>query len=424
MDETIRDGSAGLPDGGHSHGQSPGESRRYAFDQSGPDLDTRYAQVRREAPVARFRFPGGDVAWLVTGYEPARQVLSHPAFSRAAALGRMPAPLASKTNLMMLDPPEHTRLRRLIGGWFSARAIERLRPRIEQVTSMLLDEMAAHGPGADLVRHLSRPLALIVICELLGIPDADRDSFHAVVDRHQATTAYRPQEMAQAKADLDAYFLRLIGTLRQEPGSGLLGTLVKAHDTGKALSDAELVDLAVVLLNAGHLTTVSALTTLVYYLLTRPDDLHQISADPAHLPAAIEESLRFAPLGGTEDGLPWIATMDVDVGSERLREGDAVYVALRAANRDETIWPDGETLNFARGSTHPHMAFGYGIHHCIGAPLARAELLIASTTLLRRFAGLRLAVPREEIRWTEGRLIRRIAELPVVWDTCNPTSGE
>jgi cytochrome P450 len=179
-----------------------------------------------------------------------------------------------------------------------------------------------------------------------------------------------------------------------------------------------------VLLNAGHLTTVSELTSLVYYLLTRPDDLRRISADPARLPDAIEESLRYAPLGGIEDGLPWIATRDVDLGPERIRTGEAVYVTLRAANRDDRIWPDGETLDFTRASAHPHMAFGYGIHHCIGAPLARAELLIASTALLRRFTGLRLAIPREEIRWTEGRLIRRITELPIAWDTCNPTSGD
>lgn len=410
MDETVRAGAPGCPDD-----QIRGEVRPYAFDHSGPDLDTRYAQVRRKAPVSRFRFPGGDVAWLVTGYEPARRVLSHPAFSRAAALGRMPGALASKTNLLIMDPPEHTRLRRLLGGWFGARWIERLRPRIEQVTGALLDKMAAHGPGADLVRHLAKPLPLIVICELLGIPEADRDGFEAIVDRHQATTAYRPQEIAQAKKDLDAYFLHLIRMLRRKPGSGLLGTLVKARDIDGALNDEELVDLAAVLLNAGHLTTVSALTSLVYCLLTRPDDLRRISADPAQLPAAIEESLRFAPLGGIEDGLPWIATRDVDVGAERIRTGEAVYVTLRAANRDESIWPDGETLNFNRADTQPHIAFGYGIHHCVGAPLARAELLIASTELLRRFTGLRLAIPQEEIRWTEGRLIRRIEELPIAW---------
>jgi cytochrome P450 len=246
MEETIWGSPGAWPDG-----RPPDDVREYAFDQSGPDLDTRYAQVRREAPVARFRFPDGSVAWLVTGYEPARRVLSHPAFSRAAALSRMPAALASKTNLMMTDPPDHTRLRRLIGGWFNARGIEQLRPRIQQITDQLLDKMAAQGPEADLVRCLSKPLPIIVICELLGIPEADRDGFEAIVDRHQAITAYRPQEIAQAKADLGAYFLQLIAMLRHDPGSGLLGTLVKARDAGDPLSDEELVDLAVVLSTPG-----------------------------------------------------------------------------------------------------------------------------------------------------------------------------
>lgn len=397
-----------------------GELRQYDFDLSGHELDARYGQVRREAPVARFTYPDGSVAWLVTGYEPARQVLSHPAFSRAAALSRMPEALASKTNLLMMDPPEHTRLRRLVGRWFSARGVERLLPRIRQVADALLDEMAARGPGADLVRHLSQPLPLIVICELLGIPESDRDSFEALVDRHQAITAYQPEEIAQARADLYAYFRRLIGMLSRDPGSGLLGMLIQARDTEDALSDEELVDLAAVLLNAGHLTTVSELTSLVYYLLTRPDDLRRISADPARLPAVIEESLRYAPLGGIEDGLPWIATRDVEIGSELIREGETVYVTLRAANRDESLWPDGDTLRFDRDGVQPHIAFGYGIHHCVGAPLARAELLIALTALLRRFTGLRLAVPEEAIRWTGGRLIRRIEELPVTWDGQNP----
>lgn len=394
----------------------PGGVRQYGFDQSGPELDTRYGQVRREAPVARFRLPDGSVAWLVTGYEPARQVMSDPAFSRAAALSRMPGQLASKTNLIMMDPPEHTRLRKLIGGWFSARAVEQLRPRIAQVTDQLLDDMAAHGSGADLVRYLARPLPVIVICELLGIPAADRDRFEALADRHQSLSAYEPEVAAQAKAGEEAYFTELLQALRREPGGGLLGALAGFRDTDGALSEAELIDLSVFLLNAGHLTTVSELTSLVYYLLTRPDDLRRVSADPARLPAVIEESLRYAPLGGIEDGLPWIATRDVDVASETIREGDAVYVTIRAANRDESAWPDGEILDFDRVSPPPHLAFGYGIHHCVGAPLARAELLVASAALLRRFTGLRLAVTPDQIRWTRGRLIRRIEELPVAWD--------
>lgn len=399
----------------------PGEVRQYGFDQSGPELDARYGQVRREAPVARFRLPDGSVAWLVTGYEPARRVLSDPAFSRAAALGRMPGQLASKTNLIMMDPPEHTRLRKLIGGWFSARGVEQLRPRIQQVTDQLLDEMAAQGPGADLVRYLAKPLPIIVICELLGIPEADRDGFEALADRHQSISAYDPEVAAQAKADEEAYFAELTERLRREPGSGLLGMLAGLRDTDDALSEAELIDLSVFLLNAGHLTTVSELTSLIYYLLTRPDDLLRVSADLTRLPDVIEESLRYAPLTGIEDGLPWIATRDVDVASERIREGEAVYVTIRAANRDESIWPDGETLDFDRASPPPHLAFGYGIHHCVGAPLARAELLVASTALLRRFTGLRLAIAPDEIRWTAGRLIRRIEELPVAWDAHDPS---
>jgi biflaviolin synthase len=153
----------------------------------------------------------------------------------------------------------------------------------------------------------------------------------------------------------------------------------------------------------------------VHALLTRPDDLRRFRAQPEHLPAAIEESLRFAPFAGTE-GLPWVATREVDLGGVRIRQGDAVYVNFSAANRDETVWPDGEKLDFNRAYHQPNLAFGYGIHHCIGAPLARMELQIAAETVLRRFSGLRLAVPEEDITWTEGLLIRRIVALPVTWD--------
>lgn len=394
----------------------PHELREYGFDQSGPELDPRYRRVRREAPVARFRFPDGSVGWLVTGYEPARQVLASPAFSRAAALDRMPRALASKTNLIMMDPPEHTQLRTLIGGWFSIRGVEQLRPRIAQVTDQLLDDMAAQGPGADLVRYLAKPLPVIVICDLLGIPEADRDSFEAIVDRHQSISAYPPDEAARAKADQESYFRQLTAALRRDGGNGLLATLVKARDSGDALSEEELIDLSIFLLNAGHLTTVSQLTSLVCYLLTRPDDLRRVTADPEVLPAMIEESLRYAPMGAIEDGLPWIATRDADVGSERISAGDAIYVTTRAANRDENIWPDGESLDFNRDTSHPHLTFGHGIHHCVGAPLARAELQIATAALLRRFTGLRLAIAPDEIRWTQGRLIRRIERLPIAWD--------
>jgi cytochrome P450 len=255
------DNEIATPAGIGARGESA-EIRDYTFTHSGPDLDPRYAQLRRQAPVARFRFPDGSEGWVVTGYEPARIVQSDPVFSRAAALSRMPAGIRSKSHLIMMDPPEHTRLRRNVAKAFSARRIKTLRPRVREIAVELLDSMAAHGPGADLVEFFSQPLPVTVICELLGVPLADRGRFLDIVDRHQATTAHSPEEVQRAKRDLEDYFAELIATRRREPADDLLSALTLARDVDGTLSEEELVDMGVFLLNAGHLTTVSALTGL------------------------------------------------------------------------------------------------------------------------------------------------------------------
>jgi cytochrome P450 RapN len=323
----------------------------------------------------------------------------------------MPA-IEEDPSILSMDPPEHTRMRKLVAKAFTARHVERLRPRVQNVIDDLLDDMIAKGSPADLAESLSWPLPIVVICELLGIPVEDRGKFRAWTDIILAVDGVDLPAIEAAQDGIQGYLAELIAKRRVEPTDDLLGQLVIARDEGDRLSEQELIVFGVTLLIAGHETTANQTGNFVYLLLRDPRLWHKLVGDPDLVPAAIEELSRFVPLGPA--AFARIAKQDVEVGGQLVREGEAVVVQFAAANRDGAVFERPEEIDFTR-EHNPHIAFGHGAHHCLGAPLARLELQLAIGTLVRRLPGLRLAVPAEEVPWRPDRLVRGVQALPVAW---------
>ncbi|MEU8698856.1 cytochrome P450 [Streptomyces sp. NPDC048680] len=391
------------------------EIRAYPF---GPvdrlDLDPTLLEVCGEQPVLRVRLPFGGDGWLVTRYADVRTVLSDPRFSRAAAAGahvpRTVAVAPPPTSIMGMDPPDHSRLRGRVMRAFTVRSIDALRPRIEEIVNGLVDAMTEGGGPADLAAVLTWPLPITVICEMLGVPPADQDRFTEWVDG--LLILDDPEQSAHARRRLGDYLAELIGQRRAEPTDDLLGEL--AADSGKdPLSEEELVGLGVSLLSAGQEATANQIGNFVYTLLTRPALWRQLVAHPSLIPQAVEELSRFIPISATA-GFTRVATEDLELGGQLIRAGDAVVAELGMANHDSEVFDRPEEIDFHRDQI-PHVTFGYGIHHCLGAQLARVELRVVLETLVTRLPGLSLAVPADQLAWRTERLIRGVAALPVRW---------
>lgn len=384
------------------------------------DIDPIYRELRAREPMTRVTLPYGEgVAWLATRYEDVRAVTGDPRLSREAARARADVPRMTRDELLRpsiinMDPPDHTRLRRLVAKAFTARRMEAMRPRVREMVRTAVDGMVAGGPPADLVAHLALPLPVGVICELLGVPYEDRERFRAWSEGVLSTTALPPEEVQRCYLDLGTYLAGLVARRRAEPTGDLLGTLVVARDEGERLSEQELVVFGVTLLVAGHETTANQLGNFVYTLLTHRDQLDVLYRRPDLVPQAVEELLRFIPLGGGA-GFPRVATEDVEIGGVTVRAGEAVFVSSPSANRDEAAFDDPETLDITR-TDNPHMAFGHGVHHCLGAQLARLELCEALSAIVTRLPGLRLARPENELPWKIGMRVRGLRALPVAWD--------
>jgi cytochrome P450 len=392
--------------------------RSYPF--GAPDrleLDPRYAWLRTNEPVSRVQMPYGEEAWLATRYADVRTVLGDARFSRAAVVGRdepRVAPQPQETGMLAMDPPEHSRLRRLVAKAFTVRRVEDLRPRAEQVAEELVDRMVKDGPPADLVDDFAVPLPVIVICELLGVPAADRDRFHVWSEAIVSTTSLSPQQIGEYLDSLGAYIAGLVEQRRREPTEAdLLGSLVRARDEDDRLSEEELVVLAGGLLAAGHETTASQIPNFVYALRTHPDVLELLHVRPDLVPSAVEELMRWVPLGAAA-AFPRYATEDVELSGVTVSAGDPVLAPVHSANRDGEMFPDPDRIDVTR-APNPHLGFGHGAHHCLGAPLARVELQTALAVLLRRLPQLRFAVPEEEIPWKTGLFVRGPKHLPVTW---------
>jgi cytochrome P450 len=385
-----------------------------------------FARLRAERPVVRVEWTGGGHAWLVTRHADIRAVLDDPRFSRAAAYapdaprfsGLFQAPPGM---IISLDPPDHTRLRALAEQAFSADRIAAMRPRVGELTGRLLDGLAKEGADAavDLVAGFAAPLAMTVICELLGVPEADRDRFHVWV-RQFADVSGPPERAAEGGEKLGAYIAGLVARRQAGQdadgtgGDDVLAALAAARLGEDRLGFDELVGLGFTLLGAGFDSSAGQLGNVVATLLAGHRDVwRRLGGHPEEIPAAVEELLRTVNLNGNDtSGLPRIATEDVTVGGVVIPAGDAVFVAFSSANRDEDVFPDAGRTDFRRAD-NPHLAFGHGIHRCLGAPLARLELSVALAELTRRFPEAALAVPEGELRRRAGDVNHNLLALPV-----------
>jgi cytochrome P450 len=389
----------------------------YPFDTSpSSDVDPEGLRLLAEAPLARAHM-GGQPVWLALGYQAVRQVLSDPRFSREAAY-RPGSPIinlasANPEFLVAMDPPRHTRIRGLVAKAFSLRTVERLEPRIRELVDGLLDEMTAHGKPADLVRMLAEPLPIMVICELLGVPDADRARIRQWAGKLVATTAYSTEEMAAAIEQINAYVAELMAQRQRDPDAALISALIAVNDQGKHLSESELVSNVHLLLVAGHETTVNQIGNSIAALFQHPEQMTLLRNQPELLPHAVDELLRYAKL--TTSSMPRVAVEDTMVGQTLIRAGEAVLPLVAVANRDPEAFPDPHRFDITRTGPAPHVALGHGPHFCLGAPLAKLELQLALGGLLTRFPTLAPAVDLDTLQWKPGLAARSLQALPVTW---------
>ena len=381
-----------------------------------------YARLREEAPVFRAALPGGQAAWLVARYDDAAALLKDARFAKDPSNAFTPEQAARQPwvprmfqpltrNLLDRDPPDHTRLRALVQKAFTPRLVERMRERMERLTGELL-EAAAASRRADLIRDYALPVPTTIISEMLGVPAVDRHRFHRWSSVIVATPPSGPGMLKAIPSVILflRYIRRLIRARRARPGDDLTGALVQAEEAGDQLSEDELTAMIFLLLIAGHETTVNLIGNGVLALLDNPGQMEELRANPSRIATAVEELLRFA--GPLETATERYARQDVVIAGVKISRGEMVYAALASANRDERQFPDPDRLNIAR-EPNRHLAFGLGAHYCLGAPLARLEGQVAIATLLARAPRLRLAAPREKLRWRRGLVLRGLEALPV-----------
>ncbi|MFE7409664.1 cytochrome P450 [Streptomyces laurentii] len=381
-----------------------------------------YARLRAEAPVVRVRTEGGVDAWLVTRYEEAREALADPRLSRAETVKpgapRIGGAMTSSPDMIIsMDGAEHARLRRLAAGAFTARRIEQMRPGIQRIADGLLDELALGGGPVDLVERFTVPMPLTVIGELLGVPMrvlrmfvANARDFVTVDDQGENS------DSVNGMANLFESMVDVVAEKRKNPEQDLLSDLIAARDSGDRLSEQELVTFAFTLIGAGFDTTANQLASSVLALIAHHrDQWNWLAEDRSRIPRAVEELLRHVNLFSTDSaGNPRIAAEDVELGGVKIAKGDAVVIAISAANRDERVFPDPDRLDLAR-TPNPHLSFGHGMHLCLGKQLTRMELEVAVDGLVRRFPDLSLAVPESEIPWHLGGINHALGALPVTW---------
>ncbi|KJS53087.1 cytochrome P450 [Streptomyces rubellomurinus subsp. indigoferus] len=377
-----------------------------------------YARLRAEAPAHRVLGPDGLPVWLVTRYPDVRQALADPrlALDKAhAAPGNyrgFALPPALDANLLNMDPPDHTRIRRLVSRAFTPRRITALHAPIERVAEQLLDRIEPLG-RADLIADYAAPLPITVICDLLGVPEDARQDFRAWTDALIAPDPTRPEQARTAVKSMLGFFTGLIERKRTEPGDDLLSDLIAVRDeqdAGDRLSEDELTSLAFLILFAGYENTVHLIGNAVLALLTHPEQLAALRAEPGLIDGAVEEFARFdgpAPLA-----IRRFAREDLAIGGVTVPKGETVLLALASANRDPEQFTDPDRLDLRRRE-NGHLALGHGIHYCLGAPLARMETALALTALLRRFPALALDVPAERLRHRPTLRARGLLELPV-----------
>jgi len=374
-------------------------------------------RIREDEGVRELETGYGARAYMVTRYADVREVLADG--SRFSNAGAFRPPDDTRTdaerdrdragNLLAYDPPEHSRLRRMLTPEFTVRRMRRLEPRIVEIVDDHLDALARSGPPADLVSGFALPIPSLVICELLGVPYADREEFQ---DRTgQLLDLSLELDLRRRLARENREFMSaLVAQAQADPGEDMLGMLVREH--GHDLTTDELIGIGELLLIAGHETTSNMLGLGTLALLRHPDQLALVREDPAATAPAIEELLRWISIVHT--GVVRTTTTEVEIAGTRIGAGELVFCALPTANRDPALLADPERLDVRRGAPG-HLAFGHGVHHCLGAPLARMEMRIAFPALLRRFPQLALAVPYEELSFRAYHFVYGLRALPVTW---------
>ncbi|MFE0153644.1 cytochrome P450 [Nonomuraea sp. NPDC059007] len=364
------------------------------------------------------RLPTGGTAWLVTRYEDVRTVLSSPAFSADGTRPGFPTLLPGQAQVLRrppfirMDPPQHSFYRRMLIQEFTLKRVKTMRPGIQATVDRLLDDLVATTPPVDLVEAFALPVSSLVICQLLGVPYDDHEFFQSRSKVGVSGTSTAGQ-FAAALGELRAYMDGLITRKQHEPGDDLLSKLVteRLEPAGELRRD-ELLMMCLMLLNAGHETTANMISLGTVALLEHPDQLAALRENPELLPAAIEELLRYLSIADLVTTR--IAAEDTELSGTRIRAGEGVFALLAAADWDPAVFPEPERLDVHRGNGH-HVAFGYGVHQCLGQNLARAELEIAFSTLFARIPTLRVAVPVDELPYKHGNLAYGIHELPVTW---------
>jgi cytochrome P450 len=380
-----------------------------------------FARMRENDPVLRQPGLDGETPiWFVTRHDDVlRVLLDDERFVRdpelAGVAGEdLPESFAFIANHMLnKDGDDHRRLRRLVTKAFTPRMVEHLRPRIQEIADELIDAVESQG-RMDLVDEFAFPLPMMVIAELLGIPHEDRDRFRAWSNAI-VTPALSAEALAEFGEQMNAfvaYLRELFARRRAEPRDDLISALLQAEDAGDTLSEQELFSMVVLLIVAGHETTVNLIGNAALALLQHPEQRAALEREPVLIPQAIEELLRYD--GPVERALNRWATTDVELGGQTIRRGETMIVLLGSANRDSDRFADADTLDVTRPATK-HLAFGRGSHYCLGAPLARLEGEVAVATLLRRLPGLRLDIAADDLRWRPVPLFRSLVALPVAW---------
>lgn len=381
------------------------------FLREGFDPVAELGRIRSEQPVFPMRMPDGSTVWLVTRYDDVRAVLSDADrfsndFANVIAAG---ATQEDPGGLGFRDPPEHTRLRRLLTPEFTVRRLRRLDGSIQKIVNDHLDAMEQGGREADLIQSFALPIPSLVVCELLGVPYGERADFLRMsADRFDLSAG--PEASIQAVNDSMVYLTDLVARERANPGDGLLGTLLREH--GDEVSDRELASLADGMLTGGHDTSTSMLALGTLWLLQNPEQGDLVRDTDDHIDQVVEELLRYLTV--VQVAFPRFAREDLVLAGQPIAKGQMVLCSLTAANRDPALGADMDRAIPGR-KTSPHVAFGHGIHRCIGAPLAQMELRIALPALLRRFPGLRLAVPFDQLAFREISIVYGLDALPVVW---------
>ncbi|AXI79190.1 cytochrome P450 family protein [Peterkaempfera bronchialis] len=401
-----------------------------------------YAWLREHSPVHRTTLPSGVEAWLVTRYADARQALADTRLSKNPAhhseqahrSGRVGIPgersAELMTHLLNIDPPDHTRLRRLVSKAFTPRRVAEFEPRVQQLTDRLIDSFAERG-SADLIHEFAFPLPIYAICDLLGVPAEDQDDFRDWAGMMVRHAGGKRGGVGRAVKRMRTYLAELIHRKRAEltaqplPGEDLISGLIRASDHGEHLTENEAAAMAFILLFAGFETTVNLIGNGLYALLRNPDQRALLQdalrrGDSALLAGAVEELLRY---DGPVELATWrFATAPVTIGGTEIPAGDPVLVVLAAADRDPDRFDGPDTLDLARRD-NPHLGFGHGIHYCLGAPLARLEGQIALATLLTRLPDLELAADPDDLRWRGGLIMRGLRDLPVRFTPGSTRSG-